>query len=192
MIVYPFFWSPFFFEEHFNKCLLYLNINLLLLLLVLLQINISDYFFHYLQTCKFPLVKKKTLQWCVKAKTITVFHWNQWVVMVEFEHFRSLSLAVLWAIMARHSRNSTSVFSAPVGWSITTQYSACPSLICRLSTLSLSRVFYFLIVYLWQQNNLLFPCKNRQSGFCIYSGSRLFIGFLWVLKRRLKKNPHSD
>lgn len=117
--------------------------------------------------------------------------------MVEFEHFVSCSLAVLWAIMAGHSRNSTSVFSAPVGWSITTQYSVCSSLICRLSTLSLSRVFYFLIAYLWQQNSLLFPSKNRQSCFCIYSELRLFVVTPWfpfsfeeeIVAHRWHKNP---
>lgn len=54
--------------------------------------------------------------------------------------------------MAGQSGDSTSVFSAPeVGWSVTIQYSVCSSLICSASTLSLSTVLHFTVVYLWQQ-----------------------------------------
>lgn len=78
----------------------------------------------------------------------------------------SCSLAVLWAIMAGQSRNSTSVFSTlEVGWSIMIQYSVCSSLICSPSTLSLSKAFHFLIVYLWQQKQpTVRSPKNRQSS----------------------------
>lgn len=91
----------------------------------------------------------------------------------------SCSPAVLWAFMAGQSRNSTSVFSAPeVGWSIMIQYSVCSSLICSPSTLSLSKAFHFLIVYLWQQKQPTEKTADHLS-FCMYSQSGSFVVNPW-------------
>ncbi|MED6278279.1 hypothetical protein CHARACLAT_022117 [Characodon lateralis] len=78
------------------------------------------------------------------------FQWNLRFLCI-------VGLTSLWAIMVGQSRDSTSVFSAPeVGWSVMIQYSVCSSLIHSASTLSQSKVFHFLIVYLWQQKQPTF------------------------------------
>lgn len=68
-------------------------------------------------------------------------------------------------------KQCASVLSAPeVGWSVMIQYSVCSSLICSPSTLSLSKVFHFLIVYLWQQKQptTRSPYTDNHLSFCIY------------------------